>query len=242
MSFTSLFPYTICLGLIVGESFFKDKFYLFVKRLTLSISLKIYHFIFYVHVEYFFILIFGSSWCFRNGVLFAKMGAFFSCPFARYVDVENGLESITVKSISFGDDEVKTPVRSVSFNGRDLEPMIMKSVGSGRMMLETSVSFKGRELEKMVSMEGVAVPQEEELNVVAKSPKSKEMEKEIQSPRSESHDGIQTTTDLGPTNPEHIAAMKLQKVYKSFRTRRKLADCAVLVEQSWYVFCPVSLF
>ncbi|XP_011660177.1 IQ domain-containing protein IQM2 [Cucumis sativus] len=160
------------------------------------------------------------------------MGAFFSCPLAKYIDVENGLESVTVKSISFGDDEVKTPVRSISFNSRDLEPMIMKSVGSGRMTLETSVSFKRRELEKVVSMEAGAVPLEDKLLVVADSPKSKVMEN--QSPRSENHDGIKMTMDLNPTNPKHIAAMKLQKVYKSFRTRRKLADCAVLVEQSWW--------
>ncbi|KAK1411015.1 hypothetical protein QVD17_37559 [Tagetes erecta] len=39
-----------------------------------------------------------------------------------------------------------------------------------------------------------------------------------------------TIFDLG--SPEHEAAIKLQKVYKSFRTRRKLADCAVQIEQS----------
>lgn len=40
---------------------------------------------------------------------------------------------------------------------------------------------------------------------------------------------------LNSSSPKHEAAIKLQKVYKSFRTRRKLADCAVLIEQSWYV-------
>jgi hypothetical protein len=29
----------------------------------------------------------------------------------------------------------------------------------------------------------------------------------------------------------------LQKEYKSFRTGRQLADCAVLIEQSWCVLC-----
>ncbi|CAH1454670.1 unnamed protein product [Lactuca virosa] len=40
--------------------------------------------------------------------------------------------------------------------------------------------------------------------------------------------------DLQQGSPKHEAATKLQKVYKSFRTRRKLADCAVLIEQSWW--------
>ena len=38
--------------------------------------------------------------------------------------------------------------------------------------------------------------------------------------------------------PPH--ALRLQKVYKSFRTRRQLADCAVLVEQSWCVRSLIS--
>lgn len=149
------------------------------------------------------------------------MGIYFSCPFAEYIDVESGLESIVVKSINFGDDDAKTPVRSISFKSQDSETTILKSLGSGKMTIEASVSFKNRELEKMVSL-------------ASNSQQSKLMDN--QSPGS---DGgmvkIQSLPILDPTHPQHGAALKLQKVYKSFRTRRKLADCAVLVEQSWYV-------
>ncbi|KAK9079188.1 hypothetical protein SSX86_000858 [Deinandra increscens subsp. villosa] len=46
---------------------------------------------------------------------------------------------------------------------------------------------------------------------------------------------------IGPESPlpealmnRHLAALKLQKTYKSFRTRRQLADCAILVEHRWW--------
>lgn len=40
---------------------------------------------------------------------------------------------------------------------------------------------------------------------------------------------------LEPLTHHHLAALKLQKTYKSFRTRRQLADCAILVEHRWLV-------
>ncbi|KAL5124069.1 IQ domain-containing protein IQM6 [Glycine soja] len=39
---------------------------------------------------------------------------------------------------------------------------------------------------------------------------------------------------LETQNQRNQAALRLQKVYKSFRTRRQLADCAVLAEQRWW--------
>ncbi|KAI4373714.1 hypothetical protein MLD38_011806 [Melastoma candidum] len=77
---------------------------------------------------------------------------------------------------------------------------------AGDQEFQCLVNFDGRNSEMVASVE---TPQ-----------KSMELAKEV--------------TLLGPDHPRHEAAVKLQKVYKSFRTRRKLADCAVLVQQSWW--------
>ncbi|KHG01584.1 Pentatricopeptide repeat-containing, mitochondrial -like protein [Gossypium arboreum] len=151
------------------------------------------------------------------------MGAALSYPFAKCSDLENALESVTVKSISFGNDGVKTPVRSISFKTSDSEPTILKSVGSGKMILEGSISFKGSDFERMLSLRSSSSSDKlEDLHIKHVSSKREAMD--IQS----------TSPVLDPSNPQHEAAIRLQKVYKSFRTRRKLADCAVLVEQSWW--------
>ncbi|XP_039064078.1 IQ domain-containing protein IQM2-like [Hibiscus syriacus] len=144
------------------------------------------------------------------------MGVGFSWPFDKCssTEMDNGsLESITVKSISFGDEGIKTSLRSISFKISDSEPTILKSLGSGKMILEGSVSFKGRELVKPESL------------------KTKAMD--IQSPDF-FPESPRKSQIPDPNNPQMEAAIRLQKVYKSFRTRRKLADCAVLVEQSWW--------
>lgn len=159
------------------------------------------------------------------------MGLRFSCPLACYTDLENGIESVIIKSIHFGDDETRTPVRSISFKDQDNEPTIMQSVGSVRM-LEGSVSFKSGDKDIMNSF-NVSSP-EKDLSV---SPMSSAAEIRKQSERSDSFsDKITRSAILNSSSPKHQAAIKLQKVYKSFRTRRKLADCAVLIEQSWYIF------
>ncbi|CAL0324987.1 unnamed protein product [Lupinus luteus] len=161
------------------------------------------------------------------------MGLFFSCPFAQYNDVIDDLDSMVVKSINFGNDKIKTLVRSVSFKNQDLEPTILKSLGSGKMTIEKSVSFKRKDLEdNMILTKSLSLDEEQNIAISRIYKKSKEVDDQSLRPECQV-ESIQSAL-LNPSSPKHMAALKLQKVYKSFRTRRKLADCAILVEQSWW--------
>ncbi|KAI4317476.1 hypothetical protein L6164_025343 [Bauhinia variegata] len=160
------------------------------------------------------------------------MGISFSCPFAKYIGLEGDLDSVVVKSIDFGDVEDKTPLRSVSFKSHDSNPTILKSLGSGKMTVEVSVSFKRKDMGEVMSTKTLPFDSETYMPTTKISSKSQEMDDQCL--RSECQvEEIQSAL-LDPNNPKHAAALKLQKVYKSFRTRRKLADCAILVEQSWW--------
>lgn len=48
---------------------------------------------------------------------------------------------------------------------------------------------------------------------------------------------LESSLNMSTECPKHQAAVKLQKIYKGFQTRRRLADCAVLIEQRWYGLC-----
>lgn len=148
------------------------------------------------------------------------MGLSFSYPLASHSDLETALESVIVKSIDFGYDEGKTPLQSVSFKSQDTEPTILQSDGFGKMSIEKTVSF--RTMENAMEFSKTSSEEKHEFNEFR---------------RLDNMNGESPKSPLVYTNsPKHEAALKLQKVYKSFRTRRKLADCAVLIEQSWYAF------
>ncbi|KAF9664813.1 hypothetical protein SADUNF_Sadunf16G0057100 [Salix dunnii] len=108
----------------------------------------------------------------------------------------------------------------------------MRSYVSGKMIFEEFLSFKESEFSTTFSFKSTA----SDMDVLARS---------IISPREGEKGNQLTRTDglpdkklhlslLDPGNQRHQAALTLQKVYKSFRTRRQLADCAVAVEQRWW--------
>lgn len=103
------------------------------------------------------------------------------------------------------------------------------------MMLEGSVSFNGRrELETMLSFRSPTADMENDLFIKPVSTKSRDTNYD---PLSKSYSNLSDFCSplLEPKRHRDQAALKLQKVYKSFRTRRQLADCAVLAEQRWLV-------
>ncbi|CAK9145882.1 unnamed protein product [Ilex paraguariensis] len=161
------------------------------------------------------------------------MGISFSCPFSKFDDLDSQLESVLVRSISFGGDDERMALRSVSFNGRDSEPVMMKSLGSRKMILEGSISFKGRELETTVTFKSPSSDMED--NVIVRTPSRVSTDILDQLPIADSvPDKNLPIPLLESSDQRHQAAVTLQKTYKSFRTRRQLADCAVLVEQRWW--------
>lgn len=107
-------------------------------------------------------------------------------------------------------------------NGLARRPKKRKVEG---LRLQTTISFK------KVSLDENSSDLEENANV-----SSNKVYPAVSLPKPEIRISPRTTSE------HNAAAIKVQKVYKSYRTRRNLADCAVVVEELWFVLLTKLCF
>ncbi|PKA61388.1 hypothetical protein AXF42_Ash014305 [Apostasia shenzhenica] len=139
-------------------------------------------------------------------------------------------------SVSFGEDQVSPDIHSRSTDAGEAETSsLVKALGSGKLTIEGSVSFKRKEavdsfhMETKISIRSSTLDDAECGGKPSVSKRTRLNKETLEIPLDELD------------SPKHEAALKLQKVYKSFRTRRQLADCAVLVEQRWWKLLDFAL-
>ncbi|KAL4309584.1 hypothetical protein GQ457_01G014460 [Hibiscus cannabinus] len=148
------------------------------------------------------------------------MGSKFSSPIPSLNNLENHVQDILTKSLSFNDVNVnvKTMLQTLSFNRLSSDPKGLEQNGSQNVLPDGSSSFSKRDMKSPLSL---TTPTDNEFESCMKlsNDKAKEM----------------PASDLAENGGrQYQAALRLQKVYKSFRTRRQLADCAVVAEQKWW--------
>nr|DAD44384.1 TPA_asm: hypothetical protein HUJ06_002614 [Nelumbo nucifera] len=153
----------------------------------------------------------------------------------------DNVKTVTVRSINFDGKDGEMTLRTVSFKKEDTEA-VLKSDGSDKVIIEEPISFKNSvppklKLETTVSFKDLVLDSKSLSSSTWKSKDDNSVN--ASTPISSLPDPVILFSPR-PVSELDAAAVKLQKVYKSYRTRRNLADCAVVVEELWKTETAVS--
>ncbi|KAH9674120.1 IQ domain-containing protein IQM6 [Citrus sinensis] len=158
------------------------------------------------------------------------MGISFSYPVADFDDLDSPFGEVHLRSISLTEAaNERSVLRKLSVNGRESNS---KPTALRKKMIERLLSFERRALESKFSFKTPSAEMDNQ--VFGNTMSFKDAEGGDQSPGSYDFQDAKSHLPLEHGNQRYQAALRLQKVYKSFRTRRRLADCAVLAEQRWW--------
>ncbi|CAN8279891.1 unnamed protein product [Cochlearia groenlandica] len=124
---------------------------------------------------------------------------------------------------------MKTILRSISFNDNDSDSTTNESSETKKTLYNRSLSVKETQISQVSPGDVDNKFSGKPLTFMREDDRYKVRRRKPTSENINVHEFIALLSD-----GRYQAALKLQKVYRSFRTRRRLADCAVVVEQRWW--------